>query len=254
MSCHGKVKSFNDGKGWGFLSYDGHDVFVHIKDCKGGKPEPGDEVRFDLDPDRAANGQKKAINVQGGTGLMEACRKPQGQMQGFGGGKGGKGGHHRVGGGGGAMPGAHTGRVKSFHNQNGWGFIDFQGQDVFLHVRECVGTQPQQGDIVTFNVEDSPSKPGQLRATNVTGGTGWPTQGPHAWSGGKGQQPPTLDVGAAPSVLPHAASTPWGAPPQMPPVYGACPGAPPIAGGMWSPPGWGMPSAPYPSMWGGKGW
>ena len=32
-SCQGTVKSFNVVKGWGFIVYEGADVFVHIKDC-----------------------------------------------------------------------------------------------------------------------------------------------------------------------------------------------------------------------------
>ena len=31
-SCQGTVKSFNAIKGWGFIVYQGADVFVHIRD------------------------------------------------------------------------------------------------------------------------------------------------------------------------------------------------------------------------------
>merc|ERR1719215_1242457 len=123
MSCTGVVKSFSDGKGWGFLVHEGKDVFVHIKDCQGGKPCVNDTVTFDLDPEKAATGQLKAINVIGGTGSLEDAK-------GKGKGKGGPG-------------GSCMGTVKSFSDQKGWGFIEMNGQDVFCHVKDCFSGQPR---------------------------------------------------------------------------------------------------------------
>merc|ERR1719215_1476937 len=112
MACVGKVKSFNDSKGWGFISYEGKDVFVHVKDCRGGKPEAGDTVNFDLDQDKKKGGQLKALKVTGGTGSMEACTKGAGKGKtNF-------------------KPGCCSGVVKSFNSSKGWGFIDMNGQDV----------------------------------------------------------------------------------------------------------------------------
>merc|ERR1712194_789917 len=64
---------------------------------------------------------------------------------------------------------------KSFAAKMGWGFIEYEGVDVFLHVKDCVdGSIPKTGDVLTFDVEESTVKAGQMKASNVTGGTGWP--------------------------------------------------------------------------------
>lgn len=46
----GKVKWFNPQKGFGFIIYDGKDVFVHFKDVEGGVNalSDGDEVEFEI--------------------------------------------------------------------------------------------------------------------------------------------------------------------------------------------------------------
>eukprot|EP00409_Alexandrium_fundyense_P005956 CAMPEP_0185910014 /NCGR_PEP_ID=MMETSP0196C-20130402/16975_1 /TAXON_ID=2932 /ORGANISM="Alexandrium fundyense, Strain CCMP1719" /LENGTH=50 /DNA_ID=CAMNT_0028630667 /DNA_START=80 /DNA_END=229 /DNA_ORIENTATION=+ len=49
MAYTGTVKSFSDVKGWGFIDYDGTDVFVHVKDCSDGRPQAGDQVTFDME-------------------------------------------------------------------------------------------------------------------------------------------------------------------------------------------------------------
>ena len=77
-------------------------------------------------------------------------------MGGMGGGMGGGKGR----GGMGAMPGAGgcRGLVKLFHVDMGWGFISYQGVDLFVHIKDCIGGQPQVGDQVTFEIRDVPSK------------------------------------------------------------------------------------------------
>merc|ERR1719442_213342 len=71
-SCQGTVKSFSEKDGWGFIQYNGQDVFVHIRDCQGGRPQAGDTVSFDLDPDQfKGDGRMKASNVTGGTGWSD---------------------------------------------------------------------------------------------------------------------------------------------------------------------------------------
>mmetsp|Transcript_14364 Transcript_14364/g.39409 ORF Transcript_14364/g.39409 Transcript_14364/m.39409 type:complete len:219 (-) Transcript_14364:433-1089(-) len=80
---------------------------------------------------------------------------------------------------------ASTGTVKSFNVVKGFGFITVAegSDDVFLHIKNCVdGGVPKQGDVLSFSMEPSQTKPGQMMATNVSGGTGV------AMNGGKGVQ------------------------------------------------------------------
>ncbi|CAE8694780.1 unnamed protein product [Polarella glacialis] len=71
MSAQGFCKSFHGQKGWGFIECMGSDVFVHIKDCHGGQPAPGDTLTFDLAPNEAKPGQMIARGVTGGTAQRE---------------------------------------------------------------------------------------------------------------------------------------------------------------------------------------
>lgn len=64
------------------------------------------------------------------------------------------------------------GVVKSFSSLKGWGFIDVNGLDVFVHSKDCVGGLPAKGDVVFFDAEPNTHKPGQMQAKNVTGGSG----------------------------------------------------------------------------------
>ncbi|CAJ1359219.1 unnamed protein product [Effrenium voratum] len=77
-----------------------------------------------------------------------------------------------------------TGTCKSFNVAKGFGFITMaDGTDIFVHAKFCTdGGIPKQGDILSFTMEPSQTKPGQMQAGNVTGGTG--VAGP----GGKGLQ------------------------------------------------------------------
>mmetsp|Transcript_71994 Transcript_71994/g.203323 ORF Transcript_71994/g.203323 Transcript_71994/m.203323 type:complete len:195 (+) Transcript_71994:40-624(+) len=144
MSCSGTVKSFNAQKGFGFIDFEGTDVFVHMKDCQGGCPQPGDTLHFDVEDSATKPGSKKASNVTGGGGAMRGVKGS----------------------------GACQGPVISFNPVKGFGFIQYQGTDVFVHVNDCKGGAPNQGDVVAFDIEDSATKPGTKKASNVTGGTG----------------------------------------------------------------------------------
>jgi len=180
MSLKGSVKSFNPGKGFGFIiGADGADVFVHIKACTDGMvPQQGDLLTYDIQPSQIKPGQMQACNVTGGTGM------PQEKGGGKGFGKGG----------GGGGTGKFTGSVKSFNAKNGFGFIvGPDGSDVFLHIKACVdGNTPQQGDTITYDMEPSKSKPGQMVASNATGGTGHASGGK---GGGFGGPPPSFGGG-----------------------------------------------------------
>lgn len=195
MTAQGIVKSFNGAKGWGFVEYGGLDVFVHIKDCTGGQPALGDILTFDVEPSSHKPGQMQAKNVSGGTapremqtggcgggmmgGMMEGMMggRMGGNMMGggmMGGGMmgGGMMGGSMMGGMASQMAGMISGVVKSFNPSKGFGFIEVPGTpDVFLHLNNCVGSQPVVGDTVSFSVETSNSRPGQMIAKNVTGGS-----------------------------------------------------------------------------------
>jgi len=156
MSASGTVKSFNGSKGFGFIDCgSGTDVFIHIKDCiDGGQPAVGDTLTFDLEPSKSKPGQMQARNVKGGTAVKDQPGED----------------------GGAAVPkslGANSGVVKTYNADKGFGFIEATdgGPDIFLHVKQCVGGQPKQGDRVQFDVEPSINRPGQMVAKNVTGGS-----------------------------------------------------------------------------------
>merc|ERR1740133_338593 len=157
MSCQGPVKSFNLTKGFGFIVYNGQDVFCHIKDCGEAVPQVGDTLSFDVEESASKPGQMKASNVTGGTGKLDNGNKGLGKGKGIPG------------------TGACYGTVKSFNGGKGYGFISHEGTDVFFHQRDMVdGSTPQAGDSLQFDLEENPQKAGSMKAKNATGGTGWP--------------------------------------------------------------------------------
>jgi CspA family cold shock protein len=45
----GTIKFYNDQKGFGFITYDGGDIFFHIKQCEEGYlPEQDQTVTFEI--------------------------------------------------------------------------------------------------------------------------------------------------------------------------------------------------------------
>jgi len=67
---------------------------------------------------------------------------------------------------------SYQGVIKSFNDARGFGFIDLNGGDVFVLVKDCQEGRPQIGDQVTFDVEEDQVRVGQRKAVNVTGCTG----------------------------------------------------------------------------------
>eukprot|EP00404_Azadinium_spinosum_P019527 CAMPEP_0180496854 /NCGR_PEP_ID=MMETSP1036_2-20121128/42495_1 /TAXON_ID=632150 /ORGANISM="Azadinium spinosum, Strain 3D9" /LENGTH=168 /DNA_ID=CAMNT_0022505391 /DNA_START=105 /DNA_END=608 /DNA_ORIENTATION=+ len=143
MAYSGSVKSFNPNKGYGFVICEGAEIFIHINDCKGGMPQQGDMISFDVVDSDTKPGTKKATNINGGSAPAKGV----------------------------LGTGAHQGTVKSFAQSTGYGFINYQGGEIFVHLADCKGGRPQAGDTVAFDIEQSKTKPGQTTAVNVTGGT-----------------------------------------------------------------------------------
>lgn len=58
----GTVKFYNDQKGFGFITYDGGDLFFHIKQTQEGYlPQQDDVVTFEIGEGK--DGRSSAINV-----------------------------------------------------------------------------------------------------------------------------------------------------------------------------------------------
>lgn len=64
MQFEGRIKSWNDARGFGFIEPDqgGQEIFVHIKACASslGRPQVGQRVRFAVE---MAQGKKRATSV-----------------------------------------------------------------------------------------------------------------------------------------------------------------------------------------------
>eukprot|EP00930_Biecheleria_cincta_P073182 TRINITY_DN604_c4_g1_i1.p1 TRINITY_DN604_c4_g1~~TRINITY_DN604_c4_g1_i1.p1 ORF type:complete len:213 (-),score=38.06 TRINITY_DN604_c4_g1_i1:382-1020(-) len=64
------------------------------------------------------------------------------------------------------------GICKWYNPLSGYGFIEAaDGNAIFLHRSDIVGKPPQEGDVVSYEAEESSLKPGRMQARNVTGGT-----------------------------------------------------------------------------------
>jgi cold shock CspA family protein len=68
MANQGSLKSYDQNRGFGFITCDGVDYFFHKSDIKGKPPQDGDVLTFDMAPGPAKKRKKmKAKNVTGGT-------------------------------------------------------------------------------------------------------------------------------------------------------------------------------------------
>eukprot|EP00933_Yihiella_yeosuensis_P031937 TRINITY_DN2552_c0_g2_i1.p1 TRINITY_DN2552_c0_g2~~TRINITY_DN2552_c0_g2_i1.p1 ORF type:complete len:229 (-),score=69.20 TRINITY_DN2552_c0_g2_i1:148-834(-) len=153
MAMQGTCKSFNGLKGWGFAECNGADIFLHINDCSPADKQPvkGDVLFFNIQPKEGSADQMQAKDITGCTGRREnMVHVFKGPVDGT---------------------GAYTGVVKAF-GAKGFGFItsDADGTDVFMHLKDCVGSKPQVGDKVKFDIGESDTKPGVMQARNITGG------------------------------------------------------------------------------------
>eukprot|EP00441_Pelagodinium_beii_P042852 CAMPEP_0197634016 /NCGR_PEP_ID=MMETSP1338-20131121/10238_1 /TAXON_ID=43686 ORGANISM="Pelagodinium beii, Strain RCC1491" /NCGR_SAMPLE_ID=MMETSP1338 /ASSEMBLY_ACC=CAM_ASM_000754 /LENGTH=131 /DNA_ID=CAMNT_0043205803 /DNA_START=1 /DNA_END=396 /DNA_ORIENTATION=- len=67
-NTEGKVKWYNDMKGYGFIDVGSESYFMHSSDITGGTPKEGDSVWFDIVPSEKDPSKMAAKNVVGGTG------------------------------------------------------------------------------------------------------------------------------------------------------------------------------------------
>jgi len=176
MAFIGTVKVWKAEKGFGFIiSEDGTELFAHIAAVADGKmPQQSDKVTFDIEESTLKPGNYQACNISGGSGGDASSGK--------GACKGGLNTSH-------VATGAFTGKVKSFVQGKGWGFIiGPDGSDIFVHAKAIVdGRDLSREDTVTFDLEPSKTEDGKMVAANVAGGTGWPQgQGKDGSKGGKG--------------------------------------------------------------------
>lgn len=154
----GVVKSFVWGKGWGFITCEGEDIFFHVSDFRRGIPVEASAVTFVLGDNPANPGKKVAQEIYGTD-----------------------------------TPGSMQGTVKSFAGSTGYGFITVEGRDVFVHQRDVKVGGLKTGDTVWLDMEPSDKDPSKAVAKNVTGGTGHTDQGGRsefvkgAKGGGKGK-------------------------------------------------------------------
>ena len=58
----GRVKFWDRTRGYGFIAFDGQDVFTHQKFCDGFEPEKGMEVEFRIVEER--DGRRRAENIR----------------------------------------------------------------------------------------------------------------------------------------------------------------------------------------------
>lgn len=54
-----------------------------------------------------------------------------------------------------------TGKVTFFHDRKGYGFIETPAsdEDIFFHVDDVEGPEPQEGEEMEFEIEDAPRGP-----------------------------------------------------------------------------------------------
>lgn len=168
QQMHGIVKSFVWGKGWGFITCEGEDIFFHVSDFRRGIPTEASEVSFVLGDNPANPGKKVAQEIHGTD-----------------------------------TPGSIQGTVKSFAGSTGYGFITVDGRDIFVHQRDVKVGGLKTGDTVWLDIEPSEKDPSKSVAKNVTGGTGHTDQGGRAEfvkgakGGGKNAYGPMQDMMAA---------------------------------------------------------
>lgn len=115
----GKVKFFNDQRGFGFIQHEGDDYFVHISNVEDDSLLDGEQVTF------------KAVEGFKGLQAIEVRRVDPPSMV------------------------KDEGTVHSFNEERGFGFIKREGKaDVFVHFSDVISEVDtlNSGDVVSFKV------------------------------------------------------------------------------------------------------
>ncbi|WP_424005626.1 cold shock domain-containing protein (plasmid) [Haloarcula salina] len=62
------------------------------------------------------------------------------------------------------------GQIRFFHERKSFGFVDRGADpDVFFHISDYDGAYPEEGEIVTFDIEYGGRGPRGLKITPITG-------------------------------------------------------------------------------------
>eukprot|EP00931_Biecheleriopsis_adriatica_P067166 TRINITY_DN41353_c0_g1_i1.p1 TRINITY_DN41353_c0_g1~~TRINITY_DN41353_c0_g1_i1.p1 ORF type:complete len:172 (-),score=63.28 TRINITY_DN41353_c0_g1_i1:59-574(-) len=157
MSLKGSLKSFNQNRGFGFITAsDGKEYFFHRSDIVGKPPKEGDSLSFDIAASQKHPDKMEAKSVTGGT-----------------------------------AGGNTQGTVKWFNEMKGYGFIEKDDKAYFVHASDVVGGTPVEGDTVWFDVAPDENKNSEkMCAKNVVGGSGVSGGGGKGWGKGMWWMPP----------------------------------------------------------------
>jgi len=124
LGCQGRVKMICHDRGFGYIYFQGRDVFFHKNDCLKLVPTVDLTVYFDVIKD-LKSGQVKAVKVR------STPQEPPAELQ---------------------PATGRRGTVKQFCDMKGFGFISYQGIDVFFRKVDCRKLVPAVGQVVYFDV------------------------------------------------------------------------------------------------------
>lgn len=122
----GTVKSYNPHKGWGFVEFNGKDIFVMKKELGGVVVDKGQEIEFDFVEN------EKGLQA---TNIKALVLGPES---------------------------FYSGEIKSYSPKSGWGFVAseaFPNQDIFVMKSDLPGGFGPQGAYCKFKMETGEKGP-----------------------------------------------------------------------------------------------